>query len=183
MLTSYNEQRANNPNLKKTEETSLQPLNGQNETQNQNMLIKRETGKIELKLKEIRENFAQGLYDNLIFSNSPQLSPDLKMMISKYNRDFIQRFFFKCISEAQIDFWVESGRMELPTDSLALAIALGNNIFVLKYLKSKGWFEQLSPEDKVGLIQRASRFDNAGLAYLKKEFSEISSPQYSRFIK
>lgn len=117
-------------------------------------------------------NFVQGNYDQFIFNKTPQLTNELRIILSKYNRDFIQRLFTKCESRETLDFWVQEAGAKLPKDSIALAINLGNNIIVLNYLKEKGWLDNLSGDDKDKILSRAQRFPGEGLEYLKTEFSK-----------
>lgn len=116
-------------------------------------------------------SFAQGTYDNIIFADSLKIKPGFQDMINKDNREFVMRLFYKCSSSKQLEFWIGNSYAKLPKDSVALAVSLGNNIHVLQYLKTQGWFENLTSEDKVKLISRAKRFQNEGLAYLEKEFN------------
>lgn len=125
--------------------------------------------------KSIYSNFIQGKYDHLIFNENPQLTEELKLLISKYNRDFIQRLFTKCSSRKTLNFWLREGGVKLPKDTWALAVNLGNNIIVLQHLKETGWFENLSKKDKDDLLTRAQKFKGAGLEYLKVEFAIIVS--------
>ena len=119
--------------------------------------------------KKIKEDFIAGKYDEQVFSDNPQLTAELKVMVAHYHRDFVTTLFCKCQSEKQVNFWMS--HTSLPPDALALAVHLGNNIHVLHYLKEKGCLTDLDPDDKKQLLLRANRFDNEGLAYLKEQFS------------
>jgi len=121
------------------------------------------------KVKQIREEFAAGKYDEQVLSDSPQLTPDLEIMIAQHPREFVERLFFKCQSEQQLSFWMT--HTPLPRDALALTVHLGNNIHALRYLKAKGVFEHLYQDDKKDLLMKAERFNNEGFAYLKEQLS------------
>ena len=121
-------------------------------------------------IEDIYNRFKKGQYDSVAFSDEPQKVEDLEVIIYKYPRDFVQRLFTKCKSEKAMTFWLDEIQVPLPKDTWALAVNLGNNIFVLHSLKEKGYFDNLSIEDKEGLLSRAKRFEGEGLEYLKQEF-------------
>jgi hypothetical protein len=125
--------------------------------------------------EEIYGNFIQGKYDQLIFGEKPQLTKELSVILSHYNRDFIQRLFTLCDSRKNLDFWLQETEAKLPKDTWALAVNLGNNIVVLQYLKDHGWFDCVSEEDKSSLLQRAQKFSGTGLEYLKTEFAKSAT--------
>jgi hypothetical protein len=132
----------------------------------------------ELHAEETLKKFNEGIYDPVAFDQSPELTDDLKIVIEKYNRAFIQRLFLKCDSNSCMHFWLEPGRAHLPDDALALAWSMHNNIFVVRYLKEKGWYDSLSKDEKNEFLARSAMFMNEeskygeGSRYLKKEFSK-----------
>jgi hypothetical protein len=131
-----------------------------------------EQKEVHKKIEEIRENLTRGKYDEMMFSENPTLTEELKIALSKYSTDIVEILFTKCKSDKVLRFWLDEQKMTLPSDTWALAVNLGVNIVVLKYLKEKGFFDGLSKEDKEELLDCAKRFPGEGLSYLKEEFSE-----------
>jgi len=126
------------------------------------------------KIEEIHNEFTKGKYDKFILSDTPILTIELMIILSSYNREFIQYLFTNCESDKCLRFWLDKPEVKLPEDTWALAVSLGNNIFVLKYLKEKGWFDKLTDSDKEQLLERGQKFQGEGLEYLKTEFSKKS---------
>lgn len=123
------------------------------------------------KIVEIHTNLTQGKYDEIILSENPAITEELEIAKTKYSREFIQILFVKCKSDRVLRFWLDEQNLELPKDTWALAVNLGANIAVLKYLKDKGFYNGLSQGEKSELLIRANRFPGEGLNYLKQEFS------------
>jgi hypothetical protein len=129
---------------------------------------------------DIYQNFTQRKYDDLIFSEIPQMTTELEDIISKDHRAFIQHLFVHCTENTNLDFWLGNPVVHLPEDTWALVVNLGNNIHILRYLKEHRWFEALSSDDKKSLLKRAERFPGEGLEYLKTEFSVSSHVRPSK---
>ena len=133
--------------------------------------------------EEIYNNFTEGTYDTEAFSNIPKVTPELKVITAKHNREFIQRLFTKCKFPETFEFWIKHNNVILPKDSLALGVALGCNIVTLQFLKNEGFFENLSKEEKINIVARAQRFGGEGLNFLEAEFSIDSSKINLSFTK
>lgn len=105
------------------------------------------------------DELMKGKYDNIIFV-TPTLTPEIQILIKKFNREFVQQLFFKCNSEDVLNFWFQ--HTTLPQDALALVISLGCNKHALNYLKNRGLLEPLktlSSTEKKELLARAKRFE------------------------
>lgn len=120
------------------------------------------------------DNLIHGKYDKVIFE-TPSLTEEMRIVIDKHHLDFVERLFCKCTSIDTLRFWFDANNVKLPAKSLAIAVAMGNNIFVLRYLKEHGWLDNISKADQEGLIKRAQRFPGKGLEFLRELFA-IKSP-------
>lgn len=132
-------------------------------------------GSPRLTMDAVLEDFKNGKYDDLVFGQSPRKTEALETLINGANREFMQRLFLKCSSVEQLTFWLAEGA-KMPKDALALAVLLGNNVYILRYLKEQGALENLPDGDKQQLLMRANRFDNQGLEFLKQALG-VSSPR------
>jgi len=136
------------------------------------------TCEVDPSAEETLKNFNKGLYDDVAFSENPRLTDNLKFIIEKYNGLFIQRLFLKCNSESCIRFWLESGYAQLPKNPLAIALGMHNNIFVVRFLKEKGVYDNLSRDEKNEILLRSQNFmDEAskygeGSRFLRQEFTK-----------
>jgi SPX domain protein involved in polyphosphate accumulation len=129
-----------------------------------------EQKEVHKKIAEVRENLKHGKYNQLILAERPMVTEELEIVKAEYARELIQKLFVKCKSDKVLRFWLDEQKVELPEDTWAMAVNLGANITVFKYLKEKGFFNELSEEQKTELLNRADRFPGEGLEYLKQEF-------------
>ena len=115
--------------------------------------------------------FSRGDYDAVAFGDFPQITKELEILIQNYNREFVLRLFCFSKSMNPLIFWLdESKRAELPKNSLLLAVIMGCNIHVLKYLRNKQEFNELPTIEKQELLIRGKRFSKEdGYQFLLKE--------------
>ena len=128
---------------------------------------------IKIVIKKLSDRFEHGEFDLLVFSKSPQINDDLKIILEYRNRIFVRRLFLKSDSLENLRFWLDDGKKaKLTTDSLVLSIILGCNTLVLQYLKEKIGFNNLSNLDKKELLMRGKRFKGTeGYNFLLKAFN------------
>lgn len=127
------------------------------------------------KIEEVGEKLNHGKYNQLILAEHPMITEELEIVKARYSRELIQKLFVKCESDKVLRFWLDEQEIQLPKDTWALAVNLGANIVVLKYLKEKGFFDGLEEKEKRELLNRAKRFPGEGLNYLRQEFSKESN--------
>ena len=113
------------------------------------------------------DNLIKGKYDSDIFE-VPCLTEELKIVIAKHDLEFVETLFYKCKSIDTLKFWLDSGFVKLPQRPIAIAIAMHNNIFALRYIQEKGLFNNLDETDKREVLERAARFPGEGLEFLQQ---------------
>lgn len=132
------------------------------------------------KLDALNSKLGEREYDSNIFSESPHLTEEISLLIKYRPRDFRYHLFFGSPSVECLEFWFEKTPLELDEYKWATAIALGNNISVLRYFDKKGFFEELYIEDyegikffnTSGLLERAQRFPGEGLELIQQKYEE-----------
>jgi len=130
------------------------------------------------RVKQIKEDFIAGRYDEQVFSDNPQLTAELKIIATKHPTEFGERLFCKCTSEAQLTFWIQ--HIPVPREPLRLAVQLGNNIHVLHYLKEHGYFAKVGIQDKEDILAQAKRFDNEGFVYIQEQLTSLFSTRLNK---
>lgn len=107
--------------------------------------------------------------ENMMKTSS--LTPELELIIAHFGRKFLRVLFLKCKFIETLKFWFEEFKLQLPIDSISLAVCMGCNIVVLKYLKEKLSFKMISKKERKNLINRGKRFHNEGISFLESEFN------------
>jgi len=111
----------------------------------------------EKNLEQMEKELNEGKIDQMIFSDKPQLTPELKYFIENRNRDFCQTLLMKATSLHTLQYWFEQGGAKLPKDALALAIHLKCPKVVFEYLKDKSdLLFNISQQDQKDLLRLAS---------------------------
>lgn len=107
-------------------------------------------------LNQMRQELDEGKMDHVIFSDKPQITPELKYFIDNRNRDFSQTLLMKTTSLHTLQYWFEQGKVKLPKDALVLAIHLRSHKIVFEYLRDKSdCFLGISVQDQKDLLERA----------------------------
>ena len=115
--------------------------------------------------------FRLGEYDEIAFGDSPQITKEVDCILQNFNREFVLRLFCMSKSMKTLIFWFEeSKRAKLPKNSLLLAVVMGCNVHVLKFLRNKEPFNGINPLEKNELRMRGKRFiGGEGYEFLLKE--------------
>lgn len=110
----------------------------------------------EERLDRMERELVEGKKDQIIFSDKPQLTPELKCFIENRNRSFCQALIMKATSLHTLQYWFEQGKVELPEDALVLAIHLRSHKVVFEYLKDNSdQFLGISSQDQKDLLRLA----------------------------
>lgn len=118
-----------------------------------------------------------GGFDEYIFGKKPQSTRELQIIIKHDSRSFIQHLFAKCEPKENFVFWLKQ-EVKLPSDSLALAVALGSKKFVFEYLyDNKLLPEKINETEKINFLTRSDKLDKEALDYVKEIF-DINSNNY-----
>ena len=120
--------------------------------------------------QNIYSEFINGKYDELVFSENPISTKEIETLIASFPQNFIESLFFKCKYKKTLEFWFENSILKLPKNAVCLAVCLGCNLSVLKFLKDKQLFQDIDQKTRKNLLNRGKRFQNEGLFYLAKEF-------------
>lgn len=111
----------------------------------------------EKNLEQMEKELNEGKIDQTIFSDQPQLTPELKHFIENRNRDFCQILLMKATSLHTLQYWFDQGGAKLPKDALALAINLKCSKVVFEYLKDNSdLLFSMSQQDQKDLLRLAA---------------------------
>lgn len=124
----------------------------------------------EKNLEQTAKLFNEGQIDQIIFSDQPQLTPELKYFIENRNRDFCQRLLMKATSLHTLEYWFEQGGVKLPKDALALAIHLKSSKVVFEYLKDHS--------DLLSIVSGKDQKDLLAVAKIKLQHDRKESYEF-----
>ena len=127
--------------------------------------------------------FIRGDFDEMIFSENPCITAELSAFIKNNNRAFVMRLFTKCSSADVLSFWLKN-EVELPKDSMALAVMMHSKKFIFEYLHTNEayWPREIDAKNKIELIKRASKsLDSESFEYLQEALGvQLSQIQYAK---
>jgi len=107
-------------------------------------------------LDQMERDLKDGKMDQIIFSDTPHLTSELKYFIENRNRSFCQTLLMKTTSLHTLQYWFDQNMVKLPKDVLILAIHLKSDKIVFEYLKDNtDLFLKLSLQDQKDLLRRA----------------------------